>query len=98
MKLDESRFNGLAAQVELCEGARVILIHNLAVEFGLMNGTQGEVKQIVFAKDSHPRHEDPKRRMPEAIVVDFPKYAGPAFFDDADRKTWVPILERKRGR
>ena len=58
MKLDENRFNGLAAQVELCEGARVILIHNLAVEFGLMNGTQGVVKQIVFATGCHPRHED----------------------------------------
>ena len=96
MKLDESRFNGLAAQVELCEGARVILIHNLAVEFGLMNGTQGVVKQIVFATGCHPRHEDERYRMPEAIVVDFPKYAGPTFFDDAERRTWVPILVRER--
>ena len=95
LKLDESRFNGLAAQVELCEGARVILIHNLAVEFGLMNGTQGVVKQIVFAKGSHPRHEDPRWRMPEAVVVDFPKYAGPTFFDEPERRTWVPILVRE---
>ena len=96
MKIDESRFNGLAPHLELCEGARVILIHNLAVEFGLMNGTQGIVQQIVFAKGYHPRHEDPKYRMPEAIVIDFPKYAGPTFFDDPDRKTWVPILTREK--
>ena len=79
MKLGEERFNGLAAQVELVEEARVILIHNLAVEYGLMNGTQGIVQQIVFQKGYHPRHEDPKYRMPEAIVIDFPKYAGPVF-------------------
>ena len=32
MKMGEERFNGVAAQVELVEEARVILIHNLAVE------------------------------------------------------------------
>ena len=51
-KMGEERFNGLAAQVELIEDARVILIHNLAVEYGLMNGTQGVVKQIVFERSS----------------------------------------------
>lgn len=53
LKFDESRFNGLAAELELCEGARVIIIHNLAVEFGLMNGTQGVVKQIGSVRVSH---------------------------------------------
>ena len=96
LKIDESRFNGLAPHLEVCEGARVILIHNLAVEFGLMNGTQGIVQQIVFQKGYHPRHEDPKYRMPEAIVIDFPKYAGPTFFENPERKTWVPILTREK--
>ena len=79
MKLGEERFNGLAAQVELVEEARVILIHNLAVEYGLMNGTQGIVKQIVFEPGHHPGHANPRLRMPSAIVVDFLKYAGNAF-------------------
>ena len=96
MKLDENRFNGLAPQLELCEQARVIQIHNLGVEFGLMNGTQGVVQQIVFAKGCHPRHEDPKYRAPEAVVVDFPKYAGPAFYSEPERRTWVPILMREK--
>ena len=30
-------------ELDLCEGARVLLTHNLAVEHGLMNGTQGVV-------------------------------------------------------
>ena len=96
MKIDETRFNGLAPELELCEQARVILIHNLGVEFGLMNGTQGVVQQIVFAKGCHPRHEDPKKRAPEAVVVDFPKYAGPAFYSEPERRTWVPIQTREK--
>jgi len=63
-----------------------------------MNGTQGVVKQIVFATGCHPRHEDERYRMPEAIVVDFPKYAGPTFFDDTECRTWVPTLVRERER
>ena len=41
------QFNGLAAQFEVAEEARVILTSNLAVEQGLMNGTQGVVKRII---------------------------------------------------
>ena len=96
MKLGEERFNGLAAQVELVEEARVILIHNLAVEYGLMNGTQGVVKQIIFEPGHHPRHANHRMRMPRTVVVDFPKYAGPRFYDDPERATWVPIEARER--
>ena len=71
--MKEERFNGLAAQVELVEEARVILIHNLAVEYGLMNGTQGVVKQMVFEPEHHPAHANPRMRMLNTIVVDFPK-------------------------
>ena len=89
-KMGEERFNGLAAQVELIEEARVILIHNLAVEYGLMNGTQGVVKQIIFETGHHPNHVNANMRMPHTIVVDFPKYAGPRFYDDHERATWEP--------
>ena len=67
------------------EEARVILFHNLAVEYGFMNGIQGIVKQIVFEPDHHPGHANPRLRMPSAIDVDFPKYAGPRFYDDPER-------------
>ena len=35
-------------------------------------------------------------RIPEMVVVDFPEYAGPAFYDQASRKTWVPIRVQTR--
>ena len=73
MSMDENMFRGLTNTLELAEGARAILTHNLAVEQGLMNGTQGEIKEIVFRPGDHPNHDDPDRRMPEAIIIDFPK-------------------------
>ena len=96
MKLGEERFNGLAAQVEYVEGAPVILIHNIAVEQALMNGAQGVIQQIIFEKGHHPNHDNPMKRVPRAIVVDFPKYAGPAFYDEPERATWVPVEMRER--
>ena len=94
-KMDEEKFNGLPLDCELAEGARVILIHNLAVEHGLMNGTQGIVQQVVFRTNHHPKHDRLDCRAPEAVVVDFPQYAGPSFYAEAERATWVPILRRE---
>ena len=50
-KLGDEHFNGLAFEFEVAEEALVILISNLAIEHGLMNGTQGAVVRIIF------RHE-----------------------------------------
>ena len=80
-ELTPDEFN-LMPELELCEGARVLLTHILAVEHGLMNGTQGVVQQIVFAPGGGPDAEREELRMPEAVVVDFPGYAGPRFYDD----------------
>ena len=73
-KLDDERFSGLATHLELAEEARVIITHNLHVEFGLMNGAQGTVKGILFARNQ-PRAPRPKfahasvhsRRLPEIL-------------------------------
>ena len=61
-----------------------------------MNGTQGVVKQIIFEPGHHPAHVDPRLRMPSTVVVDFTKYAGPRFYEDPERATWVPIYAGER--
>ena len=43
LALDSSSFKGLPAELELAEGASVIITNNLAVEHGVMNGTHGHV-------------------------------------------------------
>ena len=46
--LGDSSFRGLPASLELAVEARVILIMNLAVELGLMNGSQGVINAIIY--------------------------------------------------
>ena len=94
LKLDDERFAGLAKRLDCAEGARVIITHNLHVEAGLMNGDQGVIKAIIFAKGCKPHHSDPAARMPRCLLVDCPKYKGPPFFSEPKRRTWVPIFPR----
>ena len=58
LKLDEETFNQLQPCIEVADEARVLLIHNLHVAYGLMNGTQGTVKRVVFKPGGHPNHEN----------------------------------------
>ena len=98
MQLEDIHFRGLCPTMEICEGARIILIHNLSVEHGLLNGTQGAVRMIIYDTVQGPSNPNEAMRMPRAIVVDFPKYVGPPFFDTTkfpDRATWIPIEPRE---
>ena len=94
MTMKDELFNALPRRLELAVGAPVLLLHNLAVEHGLMNGSQGTVMDIVFAAGDHPNHDLVANRMPIAIIVNFPGYCGPLFFAEQDRRTWV-ILQPK---
>ena len=51
---DEAEFRGLAARLELAVGAPVLLLHNLAVEHGLINGSQGKIVEIFFSPATTP--------------------------------------------
>ena len=92
--MDEGSFRGLAAWVELAKHAHVLLTFNLALGCGLMNGSFGKVKGLVFHSRDGPRHSERRHAMPEVVVVDFPEYRGPPFFDleaYPERGTWLPL-------
>ncbi len=80
MKLDESLSSALPKRLEVATGAPALLMHNLAVEHGWMNGSQGVVVDAPYADGCHPNRDHVTSRMPMAIVVDFPAYTGPPFF------------------
>ena len=92
--LDDALFCSLPKRLELAVGAPVLLMHNIAVEHGLMNGSQGTVVDFVYLPGCHPTHENPAHCLPAMVVVDFPGYTGPAFFSEPSRRTWVPLLPR----
>jgi len=91
---DDELFNGLPHILELCEGAPVIYLHNLWVQAGLMNGTRGIVRAIVYRDANRPDHADALRRLPAAVLVECPTYASEPFFDVErfpERQQWIPF-------
>ena len=66
-------------------GCRVILTKNQGcmTRLGLNNGAIGTVISIICKQNVKPPH------LPELVVVDFPRYKGPAW--DVNHPTWVPI-------
>ena len=99
LKLDDGDFRNLPNILELAEEAPVIVVLNLAIEHGIMNGTRGTVKEILYTKPDGPLSTRLTDRMPHTVLVDCPKYSGPSFFDTSeypDRKTWIPFRPKTR--
>jgi ATP-dependent DNA helicase PIF1 len=74
---------GLEAQIALRLDAKVMLIHNLWVACGLVNGAMGVVKGIVYDVDKKPP------QLPLVVLVYFPSYTGPTMVGNV-----VPILPK----
>ena len=71
LAIDDVCFQQLPTHLELAEGARIILTHNLAVGHGRMNGTQGTVHEIVYESPEGPNDVLLSRRRPIVIVCCF---------------------------
>ena len=81
-----SEYGGLRPVLHLSLGCKVVLARNVAYLYGLANGTRGKLVSVVYAIDATPGS------FPEALIVDFPDYKGPAIYEE--RPTWVPILPK----
>ena len=91
-------FGGLVNELELSEGARVLSTSNVWVSAGIMNGTAGTVRAIVYRRGDRPDHEDVRRRQPHVILVECPQFTGAPFFDESkypERRQWVPFFPRE---
>ena len=75
---------GLEPVIHLAKNARVMLISNLWVEAGLVNGAMGTVKAICYSSDEPPA-------LPTAVMVTFDSYSGPTLSDGS-----VPIVPIRR--
>ena len=67
---------GLPAKLKLSIGSRVMLRTNLWVGGGLVNGTLGTVRYIVYSPDARPPS------LPLFILVEFDQYRGPSVVDN----------------
>jgi len=71
---NDDEADGLEPQLCICLGARVMLTDNIWVENGLVNGSMGTVRDIVWNEG-----QDPTKDMPVAIMVEVDDYDGPKF-------------------
>jgi hypothetical protein len=76
--------------------SKVLLLWNINISYKLVNGTTGIVKDILFSENEHPTKDIPIY----IIVIHFPAYKGPSFFQNyirvdgsvEDRSKWYPLL------
>ena len=87
--------SGLEAISYYAVNAKVMLRTNLCTSFGLVNGSVGHIKDIIFHENQGPPS------LPKAVIVDFPGYSGPPLMCsgdeshpsyDKEKLTWVPIV------
>ena len=82
----------LAKTLYVSVGCKIMLRRNLATNKGLVNGSVGFVKDIVY-NDA----DDPSRfLMPRSIIVDFESYTGPPYFTEEGREKWIPLIPQKQ--
>ena len=76
---------GLTKILYICKGAKVMLTSNINVPYGLFNGSMGTVVDIIYCDGRSPSDS-----LPDVIMVNFPKYTGPALIHS--RPNIVPIV------
>jgi hypothetical protein len=91
---DDNRFRSkgseycrrLVDKLYLAVGAKVMLLWNINLAHGLVNGSNGEVIDFIYTDG------EKAPQLPFAIIINFPDYTGPPFFSEAGREKWVPLL------
>ena len=87
--MDSSKAGGLLPTLYLCVGAKVMLSANLCVQNGLYNGATGTVVDIIYSNGCT------NDTLPDVVMVEFPKYSGPAFLDDSPKIVPIFAIERR---
>ncbi|KID59396.1 ATP-dependent DNA helicase PIF1, partial [Metarhizium hybridum] len=80
---NDDEADGLDPQLCMCLGARVMLTENIWVENGLVNGSMGTVRDVVWNEG-----QDPTKDMPTAIMVEVDDYDSPKFTST----NYIPIF------
>jgi len=69
--------------------SKILLLWNVALQLGLVNGSTGTVIDFMY------REGEAAPSLPYAVIIDFPEYSGPPFFSSDGREKWVPLRASK---
>ena len=76
----------LAPKLYLCIGAKIMLLWNINISLGLVNGSTGIIKEFIFCENIHAPS------LPYAIIIQFADYTGPSYFSGVGQEKWVPTF------
>ena len=67
---DDARHSGgLLSKIKIAIGCRVMLVRNLDVADGLVNGAQGIVSEFIFPRQLEEKAEDDEELFPSVVIV-----------------------------
>ncbi|RZC87713.1 hypothetical protein C5167_028166 [Papaver somniferum] len=84
---DEAK--GLEDVLLLSKQSRVMLRKNYSTQFGLVNGSIGTVKDIIYDKEKKS-----PTGMPIAVIIDFDKYISPSVYEESTLIPIIPVTTR----
>ena len=76
----------LSPKLYLSIGAKIMPLWNINITLGLVNGSNGIIKDFLFSENIHAPS------LPIAIMVFFPDYSGPPYLTGIGQEKWVPIF------
>ena len=83
VKSDEDAFSSLQNSIYISIDSRITLTNNIWTNYGLVNGANGIVRDIIY---------DDNETLPHTVFIEFDNYSGPYFFPADDlRHKWIPI-------
>ena len=82
----------LPEKLPLCIGSKVMLIVNQVIEEGLMNGSVGTIKEIVYDDPAGPRGPRGFKTHPKYVIVDFPESSISQPLIPNMPATYIPIV------
>lgn len=85
-KATSDEASGIERSSALAIGAKVMLRCNLSIDLGLVNGTIGEVHNILYS----PENKD----LPAVVICVFPQYNGPPFLAEVPHSFPVTPVQR----
>ena len=77
---EQEDFGSLPSVTWICRDAPVIMTSNVCQKWNLYNGAVGQVVSIIFHSGEGPSEDG--STWPHMVLVNFPEYTGPEFFQD----------------
>ena len=87
---DIEKAGGLQKTLFLCKSAKVMLSVNLCFPYGLFNGATGKIVEIIYLNGKKPENS-----LPDAVMVAFETYKGPAFIQENSKVGSIFPVDRK---